>query len=160
MADTTIQVLKQAIARLEEDLSRHRQALHLLEEMRGPGVGAPARVARRPVASSPAPARTKPRSTGAKPRATGGKKKSRTRAAKQARPAAGARPKAAQSTALTQLIRGVLSTASTELTPAEIVKELGRQGHRVDPNNVHRRLSDLAKSKGVTRNAGKYTIAK
>lgn len=57
------------------------------------------------------------------------------------------------------MVLNVLSSrAPRMLTPAEIVGELSQQGREVDPNNVHRRLSDLVKKKAIKRREGRYAV--
>jgi hypothetical protein len=157
MPDRTIVALKQAIGKLEQDLARYRQALQVLESLDAgvaPSSGGTRRaraskgtMQRKTPVQAPTPARTQ----------TAGTSRRRTRLAKngQAKTTRGT-PQSSTS----QLIRGVLSEASSALTPAEIVSELARRGHRVPPGNVHRRLSDMAKANLVTRSAGKYAIGK
>ena len=58
------------------------------------------------------------------------------------------------------LIQEVLTARAPEkLTPSEIVQQMAHQGQRTNFKNIHARLSELAKAKAVSRQAGRYWIS-
>lgn len=145
MPDTTVRVLKDEIARLEKQLSRHRRALQVLEGRDAGGERGSNRVAQRPKKVNKRTTRKRP-SSAARKRPSG---------RKGSRPSKIARRRGETSTSA--LVQKVLTARAPRLlTPAEIVWELSQQGEKLDPSNVHRRLSDLVKKKTITRREGRY----
>ena len=81
-------------------------------------------------------------------------------AAPPAPPAPAAPPaRPAAQKAIKVLIQEVLTARAPEkLTPSEIVQQIAHQGQRTNFKNIHARLSELAKAKAVSRQAGRYWI--
>lgn len=141
MAEATVAVLKGEIARLEKELDLHRRALQILEGQRSGGT---AQAVRPPAPPKQAPKRVAAQGQKSKP---------------AAKPAATGGQNGQPSTRM--LIQGFLATRAPQmLTPSEIAQGLSQQGHKVDRDNIQRRLSDLIKNRAITRKEGRYGIAK
>lgn len=122
--------IKAEIARLEQQLEKHRRALQLLEGRDG-GRTRPA--AQRGGAAQPS-GRPAPRRQ--KPTAQAGQPSLRVR------------------------IQSFLRTRRAQkLTPSEIAQGLSKRGQPVERDNVQRRLSEMVKQGTVVREEGKYRLA-
>lgn len=138
MTAQPIDTLKAEIARLEEALARHRQALQILEGH-----------------DRKQPTPTRPSGQEARTRVQG----TRPATVQMAKAQPGTGPAAPPS--LRTRIRAFLRRSPTRaFTPSEIAQALSQQGPPAQRENVQRRLSEMVKAKQVTRQEGKYRLAR
>ncbi len=136
MTPQLIDTLRAEIARLEETLARHRQALQILE-------GHDESTSTRPSGQE---ARTQVQGTRPAP-------------AQTAKTQPGTGPAAPPS--LRTRIRAFLHRSPRQaFTPSEIAQALSQQGPPAQRENVQRRLSEMVKAKQVIRQEGKYRLAR
>jgi FtsZ-interacting cell division protein ZipA len=138
MSVATVAALRGEIARLEKELNLHRRALQILEGKEGGGASKAARPATQPPKKAP-------KSVAAKGQAKKGTPKPAPAVAQGEQPS------------VRMLLQEFLSARAPQMfTPNEIAQELLQRGHKVNRDNIQRRLSDLIKTKTVIRKDSRY----
>jgi len=140
MSVATVTALRGEIVRLEKELNLHRHALQILEGKERSGASKAARPATQPPKKAPKSVTSKgqPRKGTPKPAPS---------------VAQGLQP------SVRMLLQEFLSARAPQmLTPSEIAQGLSQRGHKVNRDNIQRRLSDLLKTKAVIRKDSRYGI--